>query len=158
MKTTKNRGSALLLVLIAVFILSLIGLSALTQSGSEINTAGNFLMDKSTFYAADAGSQVCIGEVKKKFINPKDVILDNVKFGKQKYFTGTIHDTKPQNVKAFLGFRPPPVVGQSADMGGDLNIENIPWLINVTAVSKAGTRNQIRKQVQILMPTMATGY
>jgi hypothetical protein len=70
MKTTRDKGSALLLVLIALLILSLIGLSALTQSGSEINTTGNFFKDKSAFYAADAGIQVGMKEIQDQFTNP----------------------------------------------------------------------------------------
>ena len=77
MKTVTNRGSALLLVLIAMLILSLIGLAALTQSGSEINTTGNFLKDKSAFYTADAGIQEGLDEISKNFTNPTGVILDN---------------------------------------------------------------------------------
>ena len=67
MKTTINRGSTLLLVLIALLILSLIGLAALTQSGSEINTTGNFLKDKNAFYTADAGIQVGTGRDRQEF-------------------------------------------------------------------------------------------
>ena len=157
METTKNRGSALLLVLIALLILSLIGLSALTQSGSEINTTGNFYKDKSAFYTADAGIQVGMKEIQDQFINPTGVLLDN-NFGNQKYYTGTMFDTTAQYVKAFLGFNAPPVIGQSIEMGSELNMKAVPWQLTVTAVSKAGTKNQIRKQLQTVVITMVPEY
>jgi hypothetical protein len=157
MNKTATRGSALLLVLIALLILSLIGLSALTQSGSEINTTGNFYKDKSAFYAADAGIQVGMKEIREQFINPTGVLLDDTLSG-QRYYTGTMTDTTAQYVKAFIGFKAPPPVGQSIEMGGELNMQNVPWQLTVTSVSKAGTKNQIRKQLQAVVITMVPEY
>ena len=157
MRTAKNKGSALLLVLIALLILSLIGLSALTQSGSEINTTGNFFKDKSAFYAADAGIQAGMDEIKKHFTTPTTVLLDTT-FASQRYYTGRMIDTTAQYVKAFTGFRAPQPIGQSIDMGGELNMQAVPWQLTVTAVSKAGTKKQIRKQLQTVVITMVPEY
>jgi hypothetical protein len=159
MKTNINRGSALLLVLIALLILSLIGLAALTQSGSEINTTGNFFKDKSAFYAADAGIQVGMKEIQDQFTNPMGVILDNnYTFVNQRYYTGTMLNPTAQYVKAFMGFNAPQPVGQSIEMGGELNMKTVPWQLTVTSVSKAGTKNQIRKQLQTVVITMVPEY
>ena len=157
MKTSANRGSSLLLVLVALLILSLIGLTALTQSSAEINTSGNFYKDKSAFYTADAGIQVGMDEIRKNFINPTGVILDNYLFN-QRYYSGTMVDTTAQHVKAFMGFNAPPPVGQSIEMGGELNMRAVPWQLTVTAVSKAGTSKQIRKQLQTVVITMVPEY
>ena len=157
MKTTINRGSALLLVLIALLILSLIGLAALTQSGSEINTTGNFYKDKSVFYTADAAIQIGINEIEKQFTSPVGVILDGV-FSRQRFYSGTMTDTTAQPVKAFTGFKAPPPVGQSIEMGSALNMTTMPWQLTVTAVSKAGSKNQIRKQLQTVVITMVPEY
>jgi hypothetical protein len=159
MKTTLNRGSALLLVLIALLILSLIGLAALTQSGSEINTTGNFYKDKGAFYAADAGIQVGMKEIKDQFTNPTGVLLDNdYTFPNQRYYTGTMDNSMAQNVTAFVGFNAPPVVGQSIEMGSELNMKAVPWQLTVSSVSKFGTKNQIRKQLQAVVITMVPEY
>jgi hypothetical protein len=159
MKTTRDKGSALLLVLIALLILSLIGLSALTQSGSEINTTGNFFKDKSAFYAADAGIQVGMKEIQDQFTNPMGVILDNnYTFTNQRYYTGTMVNSTAQYVKAFLGFNAPPPVGQSIEMGSELNMKTVPWQLIVSSVSKAGTKNQVRKQLQTVVITMVPEY
>jgi hypothetical protein len=157
MKPTKNRGSALLLVLIALLILSLIGLSALTQSGSEINTTGNFLRDKSAFYTADAGIQEGIKEISEQFTNPRGVILDEI-FSKQRYYTGTMADTTAQYVTGFSGFNAPPPVGQSIEMGSELSMRAMPWQLTVTAVSNLGSKNQVRKQLQTVVITMVPEY
>jgi len=157
MTTVKNQGSALLLVLIALLILSLIGLSALTQSGSEINTTGNFLRDKSAFYAADAGIQRGMDEINKHFTNPTSVLLDQT-FANQRYYTGTMTNLTAQNVSAFMGFNAPPVIGQSIEMGSELNMRAVPWQLTVSSVSKAGTKNQVRKQLQTVVITMVPEY
>lgn len=157
MTISKNKGSALLLVLIALLILSLIGLSALTQSGSEINTTGNFLKDKSAFYAADAGIERGMDEIQKHFTDPTSVILDTT-FGNQRYYTGTMLDTSAQHVSAFMGFKAPQPVGQSIEMGSELNMQAVPWQLTVTSESKVGTKNQIRKQLQTVVITMVPEY
>jgi Tfp pilus assembly protein PilX len=155
MKAKKNRGSALLLVLIALLILSLIGLSALTQSGSEINTTGNFYRDKGAFYTADAGIQIGIRQIRLNSTNPKNVIFDG-SIGKNSYRTGLMSDPLPtkKNVKAFQGFMPPQSVGQSAGMESESNMQNVPWTLVITAESSSGTKNRIRKQVETVVTTM----
>jgi Tfp pilus assembly protein PilX len=157
MTKAKNKGSALLLVLIALLILSLIGLSALTQSGSEINTTGNFLKDKSAFYTADAGIQAGMKEIREKFTDPTSVLMDTT-FSGQRYYTGVMTNLTAQHVTAFMGFNAPPVIGQSIEMGSELNMRAVPWQLTVTSVSKAGTKNQIYKQLQTVVITMVPEY
>lgn len=155
MKTTKNRGSALLLVLIALLILSLIGLAALTQSGSEINTTGNFYRDKSAFYAADAGIQIGIRQIRLNTANPMQVKFDGVIL-KNNYRTGLMSDTLPtaKNVKNFQGFMPPQAVEHSIGMESDPNMFFVPWTLVITSESNVGTKNRIRKQVETVLTTM----
>jgi Tfp pilus assembly protein PilX len=156
MQARKNRGSALVLVLIALLILSLIGVAALTQSGSEINTSGNFYRDKSTFYAAEAGIQLGIKEIDLNTFNPtlvkfsKTIDIDK---NKNTYFTGVLTPSTPQNVTGFLGFKPPPVAGQSIEMNTELNMKYVPWQLIVTAVN-----NKTRKQIQAIVITMVPEY
>ena len=67
-------------------------------------------------------------------------------------------DTTAQHVKAFTGFKAPPTVGQSIEMGSELNMQTVPWQLTVTAVSKGGTKNQVRKQLQTVVITMVPEY
>ena len=67
-------------------------------------------------------------------------------------------DTTAQYVKAFTGFKAPPITGQSAEMGSELNMQAVPWQLTVTATSKGGTKNQIYKQLQTVVITMVPGY
>jgi Tfp pilus assembly protein PilX len=88
LKNKANRGSTLVMVLIAVLILSLIALSALTQSNTEMGTTRNFFMDKSAFYSADAGLQVGINEIRDavaEAFDPSNVSFTQT-FGKYTFY------------------------------------------------------------------------
>ena len=160
MQAYKNRGSALLLVLIAMLILSLIGLSALTQSGTEIGTTRNFFMDKSAFYSADAGIQVGINDIRQAValtFDPSNVSFTHT-IGKYTFYSGSIAQGSAQNVKGFRGFKPPPPVGMSVEMSGELGAVTLPWGLTVTAATALGSKNQVRKQLQTIVITMASEY
>jgi len=147
----------LVMVLIAVLILSMIGISALTQTSTELGTARNFVMEKNAFYAAEAGIEDGIRQIENSEMNPASVIFTST-FGKQTYYTGLLTDSTPQNVKAFMGFKPPPPKGQAIQMGGDVGMTTAAWDLNVSAVSAVGTRNQVRKQLESIVVTMVSEY
>jgi hypothetical protein len=155
-----NRGSTLIMVLIAVLILSLIALSALTQSNTEMGTTRNFFMDKSAFYSADAGIQVGINNIRTAValtFDPSNVSFTQT-FGKYTFYSGSIADGSAQTVKGFRGFRPPPPVGMSVEMSGELGSVTLPWDLTVTAAAAVGLKNQVRKQLQTVVITMASEY
>ncbi len=153
-----NQGSTLVMVLIAVLILSMIAISALTQNSNELGTARNFVMDKNAFYAAEAGLEDGINRIKNSNMNPAAVIFNDVSFGKMTYYSGEITDSTAQPVTAFKGFKPPPPIGQSIEMGGELGMGTAAWNLQVTAESAVGTKNQTRKQLHSIVVTMVSEY
>ncbi len=162
MNPTSERGSVLILVLIAVLILSLIGLSGLTQTGTEIGTSRNFMADKTAFYLADAGTQFGLNLLKQPGnMNPGIISFSDIDSGVG-FYTGTIDDTTPQLIQAFTAFRPPPVTGISVEMSGELGASLAPWLMTVSSVGKppAGMRDSLpsRKQIDLVLVTLAPEY
>ncbi len=148
------------MVLIAVLILSLIALSALTQSSTEIGTTRNFFMDKSAFYSADAGIQVGTKEIRDAVafsFDPSNVSFTRT-FGKYTFYRAPSPTAQRQPVKGFRGFKPPPPIGQSVEMGGEMGTVTVPWDMTVTAAASVGSRNQVRKQLQTIVVTMASEY
>ena len=160
MNKKTNKGSTLVMVLIAVLILSLIALSALTQSSTEIGTTRNFLMDKSAFYSADAGIQVGTKEIRDAvaFTFSAANVSFTRSFGKYMFYSGTIADGSAQTVKGFRGFKPPPPIGMSAGMGDEMGSVTVPWDLTVTAAAAVGSKNQTRKQLRTVVVTMASEY
>lgn len=157
MKKGNNSGSTLVMVLIAILLLSMIGITALTQSGTELSTARNFVMDKSAFFAAEAGIEDGIREIKNSDMNPAGVSFSRT-IGKYTYYTGLMSDSAAQNVTAFKGFRPPPPIGQSVEMGGEVGMTNAAWDLHVSSVSATGTKNWVRKQLESVVMTMVSEY
>lgn len=156
MKYGNRRGSTLVMVLIAVLILSLIAISALTQTSTEIGTARNFVLDKRAFFAAEAGIQDGTNRIKNSHMNPSGINFSAI-FAGQRYYTGLLTDSTSQNVKAFMGFKPPPPTGQSIEMGGELGMGTAAWDLRVSAGSGVG-RNLTRKQLQSVVVTMVAEY
>jgi hypothetical protein len=160
MNKRNNRGSTLVLVLISTLILSLIALSALTMSNTEMGTARNFLQDKNAFYTADAGIQVGIDAIRTAVASAFDA--SNVSFtqtiGRYTFYSGRISDSSAQAVKGFRGFKPPPPVGMSVEMSGELGAVTLPWDLTVSSVAAVGSKNQTRKQLQTIVVTLASEY
>ncbi len=152
-----NKGSTLVLVLIAVLILSLIALSALTMSNTEIGTTRNLFQDKNAFCAAEAGLDDGINRINTSHMDPASVNFTET-FGKMTYYSGKVTDVTPQYVKAFQGFKPPPPTGQSIEMGGELAMGTAAWRLQVSAGGGAGTHNQSKKQLETIVVTMVSEY
>jgi hypothetical protein len=157
MTNQSAKGSTLVLVLIAVLILSLIALSALTMSNTEIGTTRNFFQDKNAFCAAEAGLEDGIHRINTSHMDPAGVSFTET-FGKMTYYSGKVTDVTEQYVKAFKGFKPPPPTGQSIEMGGELGMGTAAWRLHVAAGGSAGTRNQSKKQLQTVVVTMVSEY
>jgi hypothetical protein len=160
MTQRNNKGSTLVMVLIAVLILSLIALSSLTQSNTELGTARNFAQEKNAFYSADAGIQVGIREIRNAVasaFDPSSVTFTRT-FGKYTFYSGSIDDGSAQTLKGFRGFKPPPPVGMSVEASGELGVVTLPWDLVVTAAANVGSRNQARKQLETIVVTMVSEY
>lgn len=160
MTKRSNKGSTLVMVLIAVLILSLIAISSLTQSNTELGTARNFAQEKSAFYTADAGIQVGIQSIRTAValaFDPSNVTFTQT-VGKYTFYSGSISDGSAQTLKGFKGFKPPPPVGMSVEMSGELGAVTLPWDLLVTSAASVGTRNQVRKQLETIVVTMASEY
>ncbi len=157
MASNNNRGSTLVLVLIAVLILSLIALSALTMTNTEIGTTRNFFQDKNAFCTAEAGLEDGVQRISTSKMDPAGVSFTE-SFGKMTYYSGKVTDATEQYVKAFKGFKPPPPGGQSIEMGGELAMGSAAWRLHVSAGGSAGTRSQSKKQLQTVVVTMVSEY
>jgi hypothetical protein len=160
MSKRSNEGSTLVMVLIAVLILSLIALSSLTQSNTELGTARNFAQEKNAFYSADAGIQVGIHEIRTAIADAFDpsTVSFTQTIGKFTFYSGSIADGSEQTLKGFRGFKPPPPVGMSVEMSGELGAITLPWDLVVTSAASVGSRNQTRKQLETIVVTMASEY
>jgi hypothetical protein len=159
-----QRGSVFILVIVAALILSLLGMAGLRRVGVDLKTARNYVEDKSTFYAADAG--ICYGiEHIDKQIDPSTVRFQ-IGFGRRTFFrSGPIEEEEAQPVKPFKGFVAPPAIGMSIEMGSEIGMVSNLWRLQVTSVSEKKETyydkkiaRPGRKEIETLILSMSAEY
>ncbi|MFH2107197.1 MAG: hypothetical protein ABII93_00865 [Chrysiogenia bacterium] len=134
-----EKGSMLVLAIIATLILSLIMMAGLTVSTTEVHTTHNYFLNKVSYYKAVEGIERVIDQIRSEpdpssiFIVPNDYKIKQD--GMQKLFiTGTLIDIQnntTQNVRQFDGFAPPPL--PSISLGPNAGISPIIWYVPITS-------------------------
>lgn len=156
-----ERGSALILVLIAVLILSLIGLAGLENTSLETKTNRQFLADKTALYTAESGISDGIRRIYNEYY-PPDIVFPAIPFGQMTYRGGELNVTSPVPVKAFLGFKAPPPTGMSTEMSSEMGATIVLWDLTVSAegTPSAGNKNlrSARKELQSIVAAFAPEY
>jgi Tfp pilus assembly protein PilX len=153
-----ERGSVLVLVLIAVMLLSLLGVSALTQSSSDLAISRNFKNDKVAFFTADSGINDGINRLRNS-VDPTSVLVPVTKMNQgMSYYSGSVSDTTPQTVRAFTAFDPPPPTGVSIEMGGDAGITQTAWELKVSSKPDATKSIKAKKEIQTAVVTLSAEY
>jgi len=149
MKRGNQKGSVLVLVVIAAIILSLLGVAGLTSSSTELMISRNFSNDKS-------GINFGINELRGS-IDPTSVSflqsLDN-----SIYKSGSITQDTAQYVTAFQSIPAPPPQGVSMEVGGDAGIVATSWDLLVSSEYKTGSKNTARKEIRSVILIMSTEY
>jgi Tfp pilus assembly protein PilX len=151
-----DRGSALVLVLVSVLILSIIGLAGLTSISTELGTARNFVADKTAFYAADSGINLGLDRVRSELYPPVVQFTESDAYVELK--TGALTDTAAQPVKAFTGFTLPPPRGMSVEVGSETGAAVNPWQLTVSSRVKNNLKGMSRKQLTVVFQSLSAEY
>ncbi|MCK4763935.1 MAG: pilus assembly PilX N-terminal domain-containing protein [Candidatus Aminicenantes bacterium] len=150
----KEKGSALVLTLIAVLLLSGLAITGLTVSSTEVQSTGNFLLNKRAYYAALEGVEAVRNEIFRQ-PDPESVTAIQMDLPQTKsgggpnytyYITGSMEDlryytenqTAPPTVNFFAGFPPPPLAGIS--LTGSANVAPVIWRVHITSSINVGKR------------------
>ena len=139
-----ERGSILILTLIAVMVLSMMITGLLTVGTTELYTTQNYQLNRVSHFHALQGLEV----VRDKILNseePDKITLPGIatyENGVSKMlYLGSVVDLqegKPYAIKWFEGFPPPPLRGMS--LGSNSNIQPVIWEVQITAEITQGTR------------------
>jgi hypothetical protein len=142
-----EKGSMLILAIIATLILSLILVAGLTVSTTEVNTTQNYFLNKVSYYKAVEGIERVIEQIRAE-PDPTTISVeaDDYKInqdGSEKLFiTGSMVDMQnntTQMVKQFMGFAPPPL--PSVSLGPNAGISPIIWYVPVTSKVTVNRKN-----------------
>ena len=156
MKKNKTKGSALILVLIGVMILSLVGIYGLTHSTADLTLARNFVEDKVAFFLASTGSNDGTNRI--RWTMDYESINFEHQSGNKYYKSGSITDTAPQNLTGFTTFDPPPPIGTSIEEGGDISASLTGWQLIVSSEVSNRSRGNARKEILAVVVTLAPEY
>lgn len=154
--TKKNeKGSVFILVLIGILVISLLGVSGLTKSTTEMSISKNFNSDKNSLLTADSGINYGINELRNTF-DPQSVNFSVTQGnGHDSFWSGLLSNSdkgNPQNVEALTSFSPPFPPGISLDEDSGISIT--AWNLAVSS----NTRGNARKEIQTAVVTLSTGY
>lgn len=167
-----EKGSALILVLISIILLSVTGLSMFRQSQTEYAMSRNFFDDKVGLLAADSGINFTINEIRNT-VNPIDTVLDSssdpdlniiATDGKDKFEsvirTGPIENTETegQTVRALTTFKAPWPPGVDISSGSGMSPTG--WDLIVTARMRLAGDQKIKalKEIQNGLVLMSPGH
>jgi hypothetical protein len=156
-KMKSDKGSVLVLTIIAVLILSIMVTGLLNVGTTEIYTTQNYHLKKSAYYTAVQG----IEEIRDMIVNfkktnqspasiavlpPSEAYSSSGGFlrfyvtGSQKDLEDILNGTNPTGVfiKKFEGFKAPPPRGYNVAWGNTIELE--AWKVQVTAKIQANKR------------------
>jgi len=154
---TKEKGSVLILAMVAVLLLSIMLTGLLTVGTTEIYTTQNYQLHKAAYYAAVAGVEEIRNEIYK---NPDPQVIENISKSSpetleydnyevtRSYITGSLKDRESgtySSVSQFTAFPAPPPPGISLK-----NAAPVMWRVNVTADVSVGKRNKKVAYAEIL--------
>jgi hypothetical protein len=138
-----EKGSLIILAIIATLILSIILIAGLTVSSTETQTTQNYYLNKVSYYKAVEGIEVITEDIRNE--NDPLVISDltyaaNVHKTEERgveslFISGSLVDLQnnaTQKVSIFLGFDPPPL--PSISLGGaSTGVQPVIWFVPVTS-------------------------
>ena len=159
-----EKGSMLVLAIIATMILSLILVAGLTVSTTEVNTTQNYYMNKVSYYKAVEGVEIVTEDIRNN-VDPPTILVEGNDYLVQeggtvkRFITGTLVDLQngtTQNVKSFMGFDPPPL--PSISLGSTSGVSPIIWYVPVTSEVTINKKRSFTEIEAGIYSIIMTGY
>jgi hypothetical protein len=162
-----EKGSMLVLAIIATLILSIILVAGLTVSTTEVHTTQNYYLNKMSYYKAVEGVEIVTEQIRIT-PDPGTIVVtaseyDETDLGVQRTFiTGSLvefQNNSTQPVRPFAGFDPPPL--PSISLGASTGVTPVIWYVPITAEVKMGIANKKRSYTEIeagIYSILMTGY
>lgn len=160
-----EKGSMLVLAIIATLILSLILVAGLTVSTTEVHTTQNYYMNKMSYYKAVEGVEIVTQRIRDT-ADPTTILVAGHEYlikesgVTRRFITGTLVDLQngtSQNVKPFTGFDPPPL--PSIALGSATGIQPVIWYVPITSEITVGKKKRSFTEIEAgIYSILMTGY
>jgi hypothetical protein len=154
----------LILAIIATLILSLILVSGLTVSTTEVNTTQNYFMNKVSYYKAVEGVEIVTEEIRNT-PDPSTIAVEGGEYlvneggVNKRFITGSLVDLQngaTQNLRPFMGFDPPPL--PSISLGTTSGVSPIIWYVPVTSEVTMNRKRSFTEIEAGIYSIIMTGY
>ena len=139
-------GMVLVLSLLAMVVLSLLGVALLTMSGSETFVSYRTVYREGAFYSAEGGIHIGLDQVSANTVTSTQAIPLTTIGGNYTYRSGRRSDPGPQPLE-FVGTRPGP--GYSIAVGTGYNPAGYVFYNYQINVTGTGPRNA-QREVEVL--------
>jgi hypothetical protein len=159
-----EKGSMVVLAIIATLILSLIMVAGLTVSTTEVQTTHNYYLNKVSYYKAVEGVEIVTEDIRNNpdpttiVVGPTEYV-DNETGMTRSFITGTLVDMEgstTQNVKPFMGFDPPPL--PSISLGTSSGVTPVIWYVPVTSKVTVNRKSSFTEIEAGIYSILITGY
>jgi len=159
-----EKGSMLILAIIATLILSLILVAGLTVSTTEIHTTQNYYLNKISYYKAVEGVEIVTQKIRDT-ADPTTILVAGHEYRvteggiTRRFLTGTLvdlHAGNSQNVQPFAGFDPPPL--PSISLGSSTGIQPIIWYVPITSEVTVNKKRSFTEIEAGIYSILMTGY
>ncbi len=156
MKGKKEHGSVLVLVLFAVIILTLIGVTGLRHTTGELAISRNFLSDKTAFFTAESGINFGINELRGT-VDPTSISFES-NINETTFKSGPISEVTAQTIKGFRSFSAPLPKGISIEMSGTSGVVPTAWDLLVSSKFPADSSHPARKEIRSVILILSAEY
>jgi hypothetical protein len=154
MKIKDNKGSALLLVIIGVLVLSILGITGLRKTTTELNISRNFFTDKSAFFIADSGIHFGINALRIP-VDPTTVSFSQSE-GNGTFKSGPMDAASAEYVTAYTAIPTPYPPGMSIEEGGEAGIAYTAWSLVVSSQIISGSQTKAQKEIQVAIMSLSS--
>lgn len=140
-RSTAERGAALIVVLVMLLLLSILGMTLLTSSTTELQIAGNYRTTQEAFYAADAALEVAQTD--------PDVYTTIIPGVQNRYSSNVFpigNNTATYRVE-YIDRGPPP-----AGSGNDDSFQSNFYVINVNSSGPNQATVELESQIARIVP------
>lgn len=164
-----EKGSMVILAIIATLILSLIMMAGLTVSTTEVQTTQNYYLNKISYYKAVEGVEIVTEEIRNT-ADPDAIANFSISPGTyeikengvtRKFITGTLVDLQKdpittQNVQLFMGFDPPPL--PSISLGTSSGVTPVIWYVPIASEVTVNRKRSFTEIEAGIYSILMTGY
>jgi hypothetical protein len=163
-----EKGSMIVLAIMATLILSIILMAGLTVSTTEAQTTQNYYLNKVSYYKAVEGVEIATEDIRNEndptLISQFKYMADGNNSSERGvdalFISGSLVNLQAgntQNISLFMGFDAPPLPGISLG-GGVTGVSSVIWYVPITSQVTVNNKRAFTEIEAGIYSILLTGY